>query len=75
MDDQVDPARQLPSDRLLLETDLPPGRDVKFSARQILDELENTLGTLKNIRGTDMRPAVTANSARVLGMPDANSCI
>lgn len=59
--------RQLPSDRLLLETDLPPGRDVVFSARQILDELENTLGTLKNIRGTDMRPAVIANSARVLG--------
>ena len=59
--------RQLPSDRLLLETDLPPGRDVVFSARQILDELENTLGTLKNIRGTDMREIICANSARVLG--------
>ena len=58
--------RQLPADRLLLETDLPPGRDVPMSAREILENLETTLEELRLIRGSDMRAVICDNSARVL---------
>ena len=58
--------RQLPADRLLLETDLPPGRDVPMSAREILENLETTLEELRLIRGSDMRAVISDNSARVL---------
>ena len=45
-------ARQLPADRLLLETDLPPGEDVPFSASEVLDSLTRTVTRLAEIRGT-----------------------
>ena len=59
-------ARQIPADRLLLETDLPPGRDVPMTAREILDNLESTLEELRLIRGADMRAVICGNSARLL---------
>ncbi len=58
-------ARQLPADRLLLETDLPPGRDIIFSSGGIMDSLERTLEELSAVRGKDMRAAVIENSARL----------
>lgn len=58
-------ARQLPADRLLVETDLPPGEDVMFSAGEIMASLERTLEKLSVIRGTDMHPVISDNSLRV----------
>ena len=62
-------ARQLPSDRLLLETDLPPGEDVEFSAAAILDSLRRTTTRLAEIRGTQasaIEQLTTANAQRLL---------
>lgn len=58
-------ARQIPADRLLAETDLPPGQDVRFSAGEIAASLERTLDKLSAIRGTDMHPVISGNSLRV----------
>lgn len=62
-------ARQLPADRLLLETDLPPGEDVEFTAAQIHDSLMRTAEQIAQIRGTSV-PDVLAitrdNSAFLL---------
>lgn len=59
-------ARQIPANRLLLETDLPPGEDIPFSAAEIAASLERTLAKLRMIRGTDMRSQIEANSAKIL---------
>ena len=59
-------ARQIPEDRLLLETDLPPGEHIPFTAARILESLERTLDILKTIRGRDMRAVTCGNSERVL---------
>ena len=45
-------ARQLPANRLLLETDLPPGEDVDFSAQEIRASLMRTAEQLADIRST-----------------------
>ncbi|MDI9591275.1 MAG: TatD family hydrolase [Acidobacteriota bacterium] len=60
-------ARQLPAERLLLETDLPPGEDASCTARDILASLERTAGQLGTIRGTDMRAVTRDNAERLLG--------
>lgn len=44
-------ARQVPEDRLLTETDLPPEQGTPFSAERIAASLERTLGLLAKIRG------------------------
>ena len=59
-------ARQLPAARLLLETDLPPGSDVPFTAGEIADSLEETLSELNAVRGADMRAVIVRNSASLL---------
>ena len=59
-------ARQIPEDRLLLETDLPPGEDVVFSAGEVSASLERTLTQLNAIRGTDVREVVADNSRSLL---------
>ncbi len=59
-------ARQLPADRLLLETDLPPGEDVPFSATEIVAQLERTIDQLSTIRGCDVRSLTRRNSERLL---------
>ena len=58
-------ARQLPADRLLTETDLPPGEDVPFTAREIAASLERTLEKLSLIRGMDIRPQIRDNSQKL----------
>ena len=63
-------ARQLPANRLLLETDLPPGEDVAFTAREIHQQLERTVDQLAQIRGTDassIRQLTCENTMRLLG--------
>ena len=60
-------ARQVPLDRLLLETDLPPGEDVPFSAGEIISSLERTLAILKEIRGSDVQVAAAFNTRSLLG--------
>lgn len=47
-------ARQVPEDRLLTETDLPPEQGEPFSAERIAASLERTLGLLAEIRGDDV---------------------
>ncbi len=59
-------ARQIPADRLLLETDMPPGEHVPFSAEIILGSLERSLEKLDSIRGKDMRSVICDNSERIL---------
>lgn len=59
-------ARQIPDDRVLLETDMPPGEHVPFSADKILGSLERSLDILRTIRGTEMRSIICDNSERVL---------
>ncbi len=59
-------ARQIPADRLLLETDLPPGRDIPFPAADIAAGLEGTLDTLRSIRGTDLRETIRKNTENLL---------
>jgi TatD DNase family protein len=62
-------ARQLPQDRLLLETDLPPGEGVPFSAQGIVDALQRTAATLAEIRHTtpdEIRRLTTTNAERIL---------
>lgn len=61
-------ARQLPAGRLLAETDLPPGRDIIFSAAEIMNSLERVISELSVIRGGDMRPVIEENTARVLDL-------
>ena len=58
--------RQLPADRLLLETDLPPGENVPFSAAEIMLSLENTLKSLSLIRGAEMKDVIRENAARIV---------
>ena len=60
-------ARQIPAERLLLETDLPPGEDVLFSAIEIAESLERTLEKINLIRGTDMFPVITRNNENLFG--------
>ena len=59
-------ARQIPADRLLLETDLPPGRNKPFPASDIAANLKEALTTLNAIRGTDMRETIQTNTLSVL---------
>ena len=61
-------ARQIPAGRLLLETDLPPGEGVPFSAGKIIEALEQTLSELSAIRGTDLRETILHNSEELLNI-------
>ena len=61
-------ARQIPGSRLLLETDFPPGEEIPFSAREIIEALEQTLSELSVIRGTDMREIILHNSEELLNI-------
>ena len=60
-------ARQLPAERLLLETDLPEGEHAPLATRDIASSLERTLEGLKAIRGTDVKGVTCANAERLLG--------
>lgn len=64
-----DYARQIPENRLLLETDLPPGRNIPFSSEEIISSLDRTLAKLYEIRGKDLRTVICGNTERLLN-PD-----
>jgi len=55
----------IPRERLLLETDLPPGEGVDFSAEQIADSLQHALADLEQIRGEELADVCAANSRRL----------
>ena len=59
--------RQLPADRLLTETDLPPGEHIPFPAAEITASLERTIRELNALRGTDMTGILAQNAERLLG--------
>ena len=64
-------ARVVPEDRLLLETDAPPGLDAPYSADGLRASLETALSRIAEIRGVEreaLRDRVTRTSARLLGM-------
>ena len=61
-------ARQVPLERLLTETDLPPEQGAPFSAEKICASLERTLSRLADIRGLDrnvLSEAVMANARKL----------
>ena len=61
-------ARQIPLERLLTETDLPPEEGAPFSAEKICASLERTLSRLADIRGLnrdELADAVMANARRI----------
>lgn len=58
-------ARQIPENRLLLETDLPPGRDIPFQAETIRDSLDRVLAELREIRGKDMDAIIQRNTENI----------
>ena len=60
-------ARQIPEDKLLTETDLPPKEGEPFSAAEIVASLERTLATLQEIRGKDVRHLAANNAQTLLG--------
>lgn len=60
-------ARQIPEDKLLLETDLPPEEGAPFSVDEISASLERTLSVLEGIRGKDVRASTARNACALLG--------
>ena len=61
-------ARQVPLERLLTETDLPPEEHAPFSAEKICASLERTLSSLADIRTLDrdeLAEAVMANARKL----------
>ena len=60
-------ARQIPSGKLLTETDLPPMENEPFPASEIIASLERTLARLEEIRGKDVRALVASNARELLG--------
>lgn len=61
--------RQLPADRLLLETDLPPSPSPDFSVQELADQvagcLEQLLAGISAERGQDFRPQLAENQGRL----------
>ncbi len=61
-------ARQIPLERLLVETDMPanPGNPEGFTPAQQAAVLTETLGCLSTLRGEDVSPAIAATSRHLL---------
>ena len=69
-------ARVVPEERLLLETDAPPGLDAPYSAGKLRASLEAALSRIAEIRGVEreaLRDRVTRTSAHLLGMDGAGA--
>ena len=69
-------ARVVPEERLLLETDAPPGLDAPYSAGELRASLEAALSRIAEIRGVEreaLRDRVTRTSAHLLGMDGAGA--
>lgn len=65
-------ARQIPLNRLLLETDAPAEPDAKTSARQLVDSLIRTseiIATLKNCSAESVKSVVLENSHSIFYPP------
>ena len=60
-------ARQIPEDKLLTETDLPPKEGEPFPVEEIVASLERTLSQLEAIRGKDVREIAAKNAQTLLG--------
>ncbi len=60
--------RQIPADRLLLETDAPPGDGSPYSARDLETDLGEVLHTICDIKGEDVSQQILTSSARILRM-------
>lgn len=65
--------RQLPPERLLLETDLPPGQNIIFQSNNIIKSLENTLMEVQKIRGMDLSEIICKNSAKIFQPEDLHT--
>ena len=63
-----DYARQIPEERLLVETDYPPEEGAGCGAGEIAGSLERTFELLKAVRGRDVHGAVRDNSRSLLDM-------
>ena len=62
-------ARQLPLDRLLLETDAPPGLDAPYSAEALEASLTRALAGIAELRGinaAELGPLIARNSLELL---------
>ena len=58
--------KQMPKERLLLESDLPdPRRSFSNLAAELLAEMSASLETLSQIRGEEMTPIILANQERL----------
>ena len=69
-------ARVVPEERLLLETDAPPGLDAPYSAGELRASLEAALSRIAEIRGVEreaLRDRVTRTRAHLLGMDGAGA--
>lgn len=58
--------KQIPADRLLLETDLPASGET-VSADTVAGLLEGTVDQLSGLRGSDMREIIIENQRRLYG--------
>ena len=66
-------ARQTPLDRLLLETDAPPGLDAPYSAAELETSLEHALEILSSLRGESrnmLRSHLTDTSTDILHLEE-----
>lgn len=66
-------ARQLPENRLLLETDAPPGLDAPYSADELEASLTRALETIAHLRHVDadaLGTTIARTSARLLAVAD-----
>ena len=64
-------ARQIPEERLLLETDAPPELDGPYTAAEQVDSLERTLDQLAKIRACDrdqLAASIAKTSSGLLGL-------
>lgn len=64
-------ARQIPLNRLLLETDAPPQLNAPYSAQEIIDSLNRTLDQLAELRRSDraeLANTIARTSAELLGL-------
>ena len=60
--------KQVPADRLLLESDLPEAPDTAASADELVGTLRQTLASLSDLRGCDMATEVCRTQERLYGV-------
>ncbi len=58
--------REVPSELLLTETDLPAGENVLGSAEEIASSLERAIAKASEVRGEDVEALALANATALL---------